>query len=82
MAKYIAIFVRRSCAGQGSGGIVKKGWECTGDEERLEDCSTAEADPEIRVCDHRTEAGVYCSGTYITKLIIMNKQNGRPVYQN
>ena len=57
----LATFVRRSCAGQGSGDIIKKEWNCGGSESSLTECDTTQPIP-IRVCDNRTEAGVYSSG--------------------
>ena len=56
--------MRRSCAGYGSGDIIKIEWTCGGNESNLTECNTTQPS---RVCDNRTEAGVYCSGVYVDK---------------
>ena len=61
----IAIHVRRGCAGQGSGGILRVQWNCTGEEENLLNCSMMErngTDLLVDCTSHKTDAGVYCSG--------------------
>ena len=62
----LAVFVRRSCAGQGTGDIIKNEWNCGGKESNLKECDTIQPIPS-RVCDNRTEAGVYCSGVCVDK---------------
>ena len=53
-----AVYVRRGCAGQGSTRhIIEVQWKCTGNEQRLVDCQRGN-----KMCDHRMDAGVYCSG--------------------
>ena len=54
----IAIHVRRGCTAQGTGGILQVRWLCTGEESRLLNCSAQV----IAECDHKRDAGVYCSG--------------------
>ena len=56
-----AIYVRRGCTGQGSKdqGIIKAQWKCSGDESMLLNCPKNE---KTSICDHRRDAGVYCSG--------------------
>ena len=59
----IAIHVRRGCAGQGSGGILRVHWNCAGEESNLLNCSMVENDGIALACiDHKMDAGVYCSG--------------------
>ena len=53
----IAIHTRRGCSGRGSGEIIEVVWDCQGDEVKLLDCMR-----DSRNCDHRMDAGVYCSG--------------------
>ena len=56
-----ATYVRRGCAGQGPEGqdTLKAVWGCSGEESKLLDCNrTNTSSP----CDHRRDAGVYCSG--------------------
>ena len=57
----IAVFARRGCAGQGTGEIFdsEAEWHCNGNESRLLDCSRTQV---REPCDHRRDAGVYCSG--------------------
>ena len=66
--------MRRSCAGQGAGDIIKKEWKCRGSESNLTECDTT-PDPPSRVCDNRTEAGVYCSGVYIDMYLNLSSHN-------
>ena len=55
-----AVSVRRGCAGQGlNQDTLKVIWECSGRESRLLDCKQTETG---LPCDHRRDAGVYCSG--------------------
>lgn len=57
--------MRRGCAGQGSGGILRVQWNCTGEEENLLNCSMVErngTDLLVDCTSHKTDAGVYCSG--------------------
>jgi hypothetical protein len=60
----IAIHVRRGCTGQGSGGILRVRWNCNGEEPNLLNCSMVENNrTKYSDCiDHKTDAGVYCSG--------------------
>ena len=41
---FLAIHVRRGCAGQGSGGILRVHWNCAGEESNLLNCSMVEND--------------------------------------
>ena len=50
----------RACTGQGSGGIIEVIWRCSGDEQKLSDCHQAMVG--VRTCDHKRDAGVFCSG--------------------
>ena len=52
-----AVSVKRACAGQGSGNIANGRWQCNGTEMKLQFCNWTN-----RVCDHRRDVGVYCSG--------------------
>ena len=57
----VATYVRRGCAGQGSEDqdSLKVVWGCSGEESKLLNCSKTKT---TSLCDHRRDAGVYCSG--------------------
>ena len=57
----VATYVRRGCAGQGpeDQDTLKVVWGCSGEESKLINCSKTKA---TSLCDHRRDAGVYCSG--------------------
>ena len=63
----LAIHVKRGCAGQGprSQGIIQVVWRCTGREANLLECNN-----QSRECDHRRDAGVYCSGEMAVLLLL------------
>ena len=56
-----ATYVRRGCAGQGreDQDTVRVVWRCSGEELKLLDCNRINTSAP---CDHRRDAGVYCSG--------------------
>ena len=55
-----AVSATRGCAGQGlNPDTIKVVWKCSGHESRLFDCNRTET---TSPCDHRRDAGVYCSG--------------------
>ena len=57
-----ATYVQRGCAGQGpeDQDTVKVVWGCSGEESQLLDCNRTNTNA---TCDHRRDAGVYCSGS-------------------
>ena len=55
--KHIATYVQKRCAGQGSGNIIEAQWSCDGKELKLINCTMNMAE-----CNHKRDAGVYCSG--------------------
>ena len=78
----LAIHVRRGCAGQGSGSmrIIGNGefWKCDGDELCLLDVDCRHNSRIM--CDHRMDAGVYCSGKTV-KILQANSVKSYCKYQ-
>ena len=56
----IARHVLRACTGEGTGEILEAIWFCRGNESMLNDCNKTLLSK--GTCDHRRDAGVYCSG--------------------
>ena len=52
--------------GQGTGEIFEAEWRCNGSESYLLDCQYT--NQTRGPCDHRRDAGVYCSGKKIVSL--------------